>query len=137
MRGYLLLDGDNRGLPDREVISEGLNVGRWRRYEAESYLVHPDAIERFLTNRVKLFASKARQFLENELPPAVIKDPLANHDYLNLTPASKTLLPGAFAAVGDKITKDEYYLIAEQMKPEEIPPEVSEKLDEIAAAIGL
>jgi hypothetical protein len=139
MRGHLLLDGDNLDVPEREVAAEGLTIGRWHRYEAESYLVHPEAIVRFLRPRVggDLFAEKARVYFENQLPPAVLRDPLGDHDYLNRTPASKTLLPGAFAAAGDPITKDEYYLVAEQMMPSEIPAEVTDKLDEIAKALGV
>jgi len=138
IQGYLLLDGDNRNLPNHEVDADGLEIGRWVRYEAESYLVHPQVLKRFLEPRVmELFAAKCRQFLEDELPAAVLREPLKDHDYLNRTPASKTLLPGALQAAGDSVSKDEYYLIAEQMKREEIAPEIEEKLDKIAAALGL
>jgi predicted ATPase len=141
IRGYLLLDGDNRNLPDHEVSADGLGleIGRWVRYEAESYLVHPEVLKRFLEPRVggELFAAKCRQFLDDELPAAVLRDPLKDHDYLNRTPASKTLLPGALQAAGDPLSKDEYYLIAEQMERGEIAPEITEKLDRIAAALGV
>jgi len=138
IRGYLLLDGDNRNLSDHEVGADGLEIGRWVRYEAESYLVHPQVLKRFLDPRVtELFAAKCRQFLEDELPAAVVREPLKDHDYLNRTPASKTLLPGALQAAGDSVSKDEYYLIAEQMEPSEIAPEIKEKLDKIVAALGV
>ena len=138
IRGYLLLDGDNRNLSDHEVGADGLEIGRWVRYEAESYLVHPQVLKRFLDPRVtELFAAKCRQFLEDELPAAVVREPLKDHDYLNRTPASKTLLPGALQAAGDSVSKDEYYLIAEQMEPSEIGPEIKEKLDKIVAALGV
>jgi hypothetical protein len=138
IKAYLLLDGDNRDLPGHKVDAEGLVVGRWRRYEAESYLVHPDAIFRFLKPRAgELLASKGMDYLQDELPNTVLRDPLGDHDYLNRTPASKTLLPGTFKAAEDPITKDEYYLVAEQMTKEEIAPEVEEKLNQIAAALGV
>ena len=35
------------------------------------------------------------------------------------------------------VTKNEYYQIAFQMKPEEIPAEVKEKLDAIYQGLGL
>jgi len=65
-KGYLLLDGDNRNLPDREIGADGLKIGRWSRYEAESYLVHPTALKRFLIDRVpgELFLTKATEYLE-------------------------------------------------------------------------
>ena len=46
IRGLLLLDGDNRSLPDRELIANGLLIVRWHRYEIENYLLVPDAIKR-------------------------------------------------------------------------------------------
>lgn len=138
IRGYLLLDGDNRGLPDHEASPEGLVIGRWTRYESESYLVHPEALRRFLEQRAEpLFRPLAQDFLKNLLPPAIFKDPVGDHDYLNRTPASKTLLPGYFKAAEESIAKDEYFLIAEQMTADEICPEVGEKLDDIAQALGV
>lgn len=138
MRGYLLLDGDNRGLPDREIGADGLMIGRWGRYESESYLIHPPALQRYAEKTIgPLFAAQGAVFLRDELPGAVIRDPLGEHDYLNRTPASKTLLPGFFKAVQLPLSKSDYYLAAEQMMPQEIAPEVKQKLDDIAKALGL
>lgn len=132
IRGVLLLDGDNRGLPDHEVDADGLQVERWERYEAESYLVYPEALRRFVESRIgELFAHKADDYLKDHLPPSVYRDPVLPDDYFTGTPASKTLLPGFFKAANLEINKQEYYQIAEQMRPEEIPEEVSLKLDAI------
>lgn len=137
-RGCLLLDGDNRGLPDREVGADGLTVTRWRRYESESYLLHPEALVRYVaTQKGPLFATAARNHLRDQLPPAVLRDPVGDHQYLGGEPVSKTLLPGVFKASDLSITKHEYYLIAGQMLPDEIHPEVREKLDLIQASLGL
>ncbi len=57
-------------------------------------------------------------------------------DYLERTPASKTLLPGFFKAASVPLTKNEYYQVAAQMLPEEIPGEVKEKLDVIYQTIN-
>jgi len=136
--GLLLLDGDNRSLPDRELRADGLVIERWSRYEAENYLIHPEALIRFVRQRVgPLFADAADKYLRDEMPPAAYRDPLSDHDYLTNTPASKSLLPGLFAAASDKLRKPEYYLIAEQMHSDEIHPEVKHKLDTIAQAFGL
>jgi hypothetical protein len=136
--GLLLLDGDNRGLPDRELRADGLVIERWSRYEAENYLIHPEALIRFIRQRVgPMFADAADKYLRDEMPPAAYRDPLSDHDYLTNTPASKSLLPGLFAAASDKLRKPEYYLIAEQMHGDEIHPEVKQKLDAIAEAFGL
>lgn len=136
--GLLLLDGDNRNLPDREVAAEGLTVERWRRYEAESYLMHPEALTRFVEARsLPLLAEAARRFLTDQIPPAVFRDPLGDHDFWVTTPASKTLLPQLFQTIQFPLSKEEYYLIAEQMRPEEIPAEVREKLDQMAHRFGI
>ena len=133
IKGFLLLDGDNRNLKDREVGSEGLIVKRWGRYESENYLVHPKALMRFVKSRLEpLFAQPAEAYLKDQLPPAVYRDPIKPHDYHNATPASKTLLPEFFRSVNLDITKQEYYLIAEQMEKSEIPDEVEETLNDIA-----
>ena len=138
MNGYLLLDGDNRGLPNHEVLADGLIVGRWTRYEAESYLVHSETLRRYVEKAVgPLFADPGVQYLRDELPGAVLRDPLGNHDYLNATPASKTLLPGFLKAAEVALSKNDYYLLAEQMRPEEIAPEIRQKLDDIATALGI
>ena len=133
IRGFLILDGDNRSLPNHEVESDGLMVERWERYEVENYLLHPDVLRRFVASRLgSLFAQKADDYLQEQLPPAVYKNPLSPHDYLKATPASKTLLPEFFRASQIDITKQEYYMIAEQMDESEIPPEIKNKLDKMA-----
>jgi predicted ATPase len=131
--GMLLLDGDNRGLPDREISADGLAIERWERYEAESYLMHPEALVRFVEMRgFPLMRDVARRFLTDQLPPAVYRDPLGRHDFWVNTPVSKTLLPELFKHVQLLLAKEEYYLIAEQMLPDEIPTEVKRKLDRMA-----
>ena len=138
INAYLLLDGDNRGLPDRDVIADGLVVGRWTRYEGENYLIHPEALQRYVESAsIPLLASAGTKYLKDELPGAVLRDPLGDHDYLNRTPASKTLLPGYFRSTDVALTKKDYYLIAEQMKPDEIALEVKLKLDDIATSLGI
>lgn len=135
LTGFILLDGDNRSLPDRELRTDGLMIGRWKRYEAESYLVHPAAIERFLGQRVgPLFASAAMSKLANALPGEVISDPISEHEYLELLPASKKLLPEIFEAAGIRFAKREYYQLAEEMSASELPLEVTKMLDSINAA---
>lgn len=136
--GLLLLDGDNRSLPDREVAAEGLTVARWKRYEAESYLMHPEALLRFVEeSTLPLYRDVARRFLQDQLPPAVYRDPLGEHSAWESVPASKTLLPQMLDAVGIQLGKEEYYLIAERMAPDEIPGEVREKLDLLSTIFSI
>ena len=128
----LLLDGDNRSMPDRELSADGLTIIRWERYEAESYLLHPESLRRFITGqRGELFAEAALAHLRNEVPPSFFKDPLASSSFLKSEPASKTLIPTMLERAGLDLTKSDFYQIAEQMRPEEIPAEVKLKLDSI------
>jgi predicted ATPase len=133
MSGYLLLDGDNRDLPNREITAEGLVIGRWTRYEAENYLIHPAALYRYVEKKNgALFAAAGSNFLkESLLPGEVYNNPLGAHEYLNNTAASKAILPRFLQTSQLDLRKNEYYRIAEQMKPEEVNLEVRQKLDEI------
>jgi hypothetical protein len=138
IRSVLLLDGDNRDLPDHELRADGLAVLRWQRYEVESYLINPQVLRRYVEKLGgHLFADRADAFLRDQLPPAVYRDPLTHHEYLRTAPASKTLIPGYFKTAQLPITKSEYYLVAETMTPDELPKEVSEKLDALAKTIGV
>ena len=142
VRGVLLLDGDNRGLDDHEVIADGLSVIRWPRYEAESYLLHPAALERFIqSSDPNLFsAASAKEglaFLEKELPPAVLIEPLEHHPILESLAVSKALLPQFFEAAGIEISKSEYYRVAMQMTADEISPDVTHTLDQIVSKLEL
>ena len=95
--------------------------------------MHPDALARFVAFRsLPLMGDLARRFLQDQLPPAVYRDPLGHHDFWINTPVSKTLLPALFQEVQLPLSKEEYYLIAEQMLPQEIPREVSGKLGTMA-----
>lgn len=141
IKAVILLDGDNRKYYDHDVGADDMTVLRWKRYEAENYLLHTDVLARFVKGASPdLFttaaAGKGMTYLRNELPPAVLKNPLVEHPFINSEPASKTLLPGFFEAAGIPLPKKEYYQIASQMLPEEIPEEVREKLDAIYKQLG-
>jgi hypothetical protein len=138
LKAVLLLDGDNRNLPDRELSADGLTILRWDRYEAESYLLHPESLERYLTNeKGALFAAAGMAYLREQLPPAFFKKPLETSPVLRAEPASKTLLPELIKRADHALSKGDYYLIAQQMKQAEIPPEVTQKLDEINKIIAV
>jgi hypothetical protein len=137
LRAALLLDGDNRNLPDREITADGLTILRWERYEAESYLLHPASLQRFLeAEKGPLFAKPAMDYLREQLPPAFFHNPLETSAFLKAEPASKTLLPEVLSRACVTLAKSDYYLIAQQMRPEEIPTEVKDKLDAIFALVS-
>jgi hypothetical protein len=140
IRGLLLLDGDNRSLPDHELTAEGLLIIRWHRYEIENYLVVPDAIRRMLSPEpTDLFtasaASKAIDYLKTQLPPAFFTDPLVDSAAIVSVPASKELLPQMFDAAGRPLESGDFFLIAQDMRAKEIHPEVVRVLDAISGLL--
>ncbi|MCX7046611.1 MAG: AAA family ATPase [Candidatus Sumerlaeota bacterium] len=138
LKGCLLLDGDNRQLQDHEVKAEGLIVARWKRYEIESYLLHPTALMRFVQSRaIPLAAAAAEEYLRDRMPPSAYRDPLKPQEYFEEIAASKTLLPGFFKSAQVNIDKEDYFQICQEMRPEEIPDEVKQKLNRLALVFGI
>ncbi len=141
--GLQLLDGDARPeIQATAITGQGLQRLRWRRYEIESYLVHPDVLVRFVERTVGAEAAPAhvtdlRRHLEETYPPGVLREPLGDHPFLNNTKARTELLPPALTAAGlPGFPYTRYHEIAAVMRPEEIHPEVREKLDGLVKAFG-
>lgn len=134
IQAVLLLDGDNRDMPDRELSADGLTILRWDRYEAESYLLHPESLARFLhREKGELFSQPALDYLREQMPPAFFSNPLETSNFLRSEPASKTLLPELLIRANLTLPKSDFFLIAQQMRAHEIPIEVIDKLN----AVGL
>jgi ABC-type cobalamin/Fe3+-siderophores transport system ATPase subunit len=138
-----LVDGDSQaGVGNIAITGGGFQRLRWKRYEIESYLVHPDALARFVTRIVGEAASgphvaDLHAYLSANLPPAIYARPLDDHDYLDSTKARTTILPRALSAAGlPGLPYTRYHEIAALMLPEEIHPEVVEKLDLILKAFA-
>ena len=136
-----LVDGDARPeIQATEITGRGFQRLRWRRYEIESYLVHPDALVRFVEQTVGSAAAgphvdDLRRYLQENFPPAVLRDPLGDHAFLNAAKARTELLPPALAAAGlPGLPYTRYHEIAAVMRPDEMHPEVVEKLDGIMRA---
>ena len=142
--GLVLLDGDDQpNIAPTEITGQGLQRVRWLRYEIESYLIHLPALERFIVRQVGESAAMEhvealRQYLSNNFPPAIIKDPLGDHEFLNTTKARTRLLPPILDAAGlQGFPYTRYNEIAAVMLPEEIHPEIREKLDAICRAFNI
>jgi len=149
MTGVWLVDGDGKRnvQPSQAAKRANLNRVMWTRYETESYLVHPQALSRFIEKKTgapagevvesfftKLFgAHLALQFSTDPfvLPPLV-------DNYLKTTKARTEIVGALLTSAGihgfDYTSFDE---IASVMLREEIHPEVTEKLDFIQQAFGL
>ena len=142
--GLQVLDGDaHPDIRETEVTGAGLQRLRWRRYEIESYLVHPAALTRFVESLVGVGLATSHvesmlAYIRREFPPGVVDDPLGDHEFLNVTKARTRLLRPLLAAAGiHDLPYTRYHEIAELMDPAEIHPEVVEKLDAICRAFGV
>ena len=120
-----LLDGDNRDEPDAETSRTGLVVLRWRRYEIENYLLQPEAIKRFASFPL------VEEAFWRQVPRGT--DLFGDHVALVRVKASDEFLVPLLAEVGCPTPKRDLYLLAAEMRPAEIHPEVVEKLDRVAA----
>lgn len=149
--GLALLDRDaNPRLPETDRTQAGLQRVRWRRYEIESYLVHPAALARFVENQVgssqaeeakRGLHARLREFFE-ELTDGFLADPLRPsrivESFFETTKARTDILPALLDAAGlHGFQYTRYHEIAAVMRPEEVHPEVIEKLDAIAQAFRL
>jgi hypothetical protein len=138
-----LVDGDARPeIQSTDITGRGFQRLRWRRYEIESYLIHPDVLARFVEQTVGAAAAPhladLRRHLEEDYAPAILRDPLGDHAFLETTKARTRLLPPALSAAGlPGLPYTRYHEIAAVMRPDEIHPEVVEKLDGIMRAFGL
>jgi hypothetical protein len=141
--GLEIVDGDSRSeIQSTPIQGSGFQRWRWKRYEIESYLVHPAALERFVARTVGDAAAAShvadlQRYLQDNLPPAVLSRPLDDHDYLNSTKARTKILPPALSAAGlPGLPYTRYHEIAALMTPEEIHPDVRAGLDAIVKAFG-
>lgn len=142
MKGVLLLDGDGRNLSEHELRADGLQIIRWNRYEAENYLLIPSAIDRFIRGgeAENLFTAqkvqKMMQYISRTPFLSILESPFEDDEATLNIGASKKFLPGLFEKVEIALSKNEYYAIARMMKPEEVHPEVIQKLDFIYHALN-
>ena len=142
--GLQLLDGDaHPGQHQTQMTGEGLQRLRWTRYEIESYLFHPDALARFVSKQVGKAAAgqhiaDMQQYMNDKLPPAILREPLGDDDFLNTVKARSRLITPILEAAGlPGLPYTRFHEIAALMTPEEIHPEVKEKLDAIQKAFKL
>lgn len=141
-----LLDGDSKNKADERITGKAdvLQRLRWRRYEVESYLLHPALLERFVEHlagpgtgvtllRAEMLRTFQAEYLENPAQPI----PLVAA-FLRNEPASKTTIPALLQTAGiHGFEKRRMHEIAALARPEELDAEVAEKLDAICVAFGV
>ncbi|MDA1049563.1 MAG: AAA family ATPase [Planctomycetota bacterium] len=143
--GLELVDGDAHShIQSQPITGTGFQRLRWNRYEIESYLFHPTAIARFVGEKVGSPTAAAphlrdlQTYFQENWPPAFMNDPLRDLDFLKTTKARTNLIPPALDAAGlAGMPYTEFFQIAAVMTPDEIHPEVKEKLDLIQKAFNL
>ena len=144
-----LLDGDSKNKADDSIsgTAEGMQRLRWRRYEIESYLIHPAPLSRLVEKRLGSgeLAMQAIESLTNELRQKLeqgfLDDPMHPTElveaYLQSQKVSERLLPGLMQAAGLNVPKRDFFEIATHFRPEEVPPEIVERLNQIKQAFGV
>lgn len=146
--GLELVDGDaNAGKTSTEITGNGLQRLRWRRYEIESYLVHPASLARFIEDQVGPASAaqgkkELNDYLVKTFTQEFVNDPFGSHPlveaYLEQKKARTEVLPPAISAGGlPGFPYQDYYKIAALMLANEIHPEVVQTLDAIQRAFRL
>ena len=129
IRGVELRDGD-RSASQRGP--KGLLRLRWSQMEVENYLLHPEALERFVRQEGDAeAAAHVREYMRRVLPAGLFEKPFDTADILASTKGSD-VLARILQEAGLRLKKTEYCRIAAQMRPSEVHPEIREKLDAIA-----
>jgi hypothetical protein len=148
LRAIEITDGDSKNHGPDALDGGGLRRLRWRRYEIESYLIHPRAIGRFVlqhhgdtpTSRALLtdvdawFDRLFRTHDPNDFVSAdvgveaILTGKKARGDKSNDDGLMTTLLDAAKV----RLHYRDYDQMAAKMEPEDIHPEVVERLNAIA-----
>lgn len=130
LKGVCLLDSNNRRRSDEGADQAGFRVLQWKRYEIENYLLHPAAIKRFVETADGADPQEIDAEFSRLLPTGT--ELFSDHVALARAKASEDQLIPMLERAGRRTKKTDLYQLAAVMKPEEIHPEVVEKLDRIA-----
>jgi hypothetical protein len=135
--GIALFDnlGGNR-LQQHDSLQELM----WNRREIENYICFPEAIYDYLESLgflPRLEISTMRLLIEDNIPPAALRD--RSHNWWITTKATDDFLDRVFRQFYQKVGKSQqfgksdYHVLARFLTPDQIDPEVIEKLDAIYA----
>ncbi len=137
LKGLLITDNLGRNFE----FPRGLVHLQWQRNEIECYIPLPDALYRYYAEPATMELFEAtnidtlKQVIQDETIPAALRD--KNHDFWKTTKISDDWLAKILARyykelqLPVQISKGEYYRFAEKAQPNELDPEIIEKLDRI------
>ena len=155
LNALVLLDSDRRDVSaDSLLEANGLTTMHWRRYELENYFISPEMLVKYVQSQSDgdLFsvndAAMMRQAVDEVLAEMVYEGDAANvKEYYEAGAQTRTQLLAkikmsrfaelAFQKYAEKqgvpipLNKGGYYHIIDLLQPQEIPAEVSEKLNAI------
>jgi len=128
-------------LTTKPEMPPGLLHLEWKRNEIECYLPLPTVLYRYFSDnteqRSELFTSETQALLQEiitqETAPAALVDP--NHEFWKNEKLSDKWLSPILRKYYEAIRypmelrKSDFYLLAELARPEELDPEIKEKLD--------
>ena len=145
LRGAAILDRDGRAnRPASKLEHDGKLLKLcWTRYEIESYLVHPDALARFVGTISGEDAPLAsvdamKKAMQAHLPGEAVDSPLRDSPAFTSFKARTAILPMILDDAGlQGLPYSRYSEIAALMRPEEIHPEITRVLDTVADHLGL
>lgn len=145
MRGICLLDRNDKAPIEPKQEDEGLWVMSWQRYEIENYLLHLDALERFVSRRLsgrERTGTLLRGSIVSEMQTLGYALPEDAQDLgalpaLARVKASEDVLLPLLRAMRIDIGKRELFELAAAMKPDEIHPDVIGVFDKIAEVFKL
>lgn len=140
VRGILLVDRNGKNLQRQKQQRgiHGLQVQIWERYEVESYLIHPEAIRRFVEMRIAENAEmrgteegvvRVDDYMKKYYG-FLYHDAFDNPHVLTNT-KGKVILSDILGQADIYCEDSEYHHIANLMRPEEVHPDVIGVLDAV------
>jgi hypothetical protein len=115
-----------------DQVPQGMQCEYWSQTEIENYLVIPDALVEFVRAKnyyggmfADKMAERARGYLDTNLTPAYIQDPL----HTNLNQKGSDFLKALFVNLDLNLDKPDYYGIVEYIPNHMVHPDITTMLD--------
>ena len=114
---------------------DGLKPTMWTRYDIESYLVHPEALLRFVGEQERTGVGAVDRYMKKYYG-FLYDDAFDNHHSL-INTKGEDILGQILDCAQIYLDKADYYRIAEMMTAEDIHPDVKRVLDAVANSLAV